>query len=189
MIKVTYDKLRKIGHCEIITDMPIDESKIYAGKRNVVGFAVDVGGDEGRNFGHDAYFKAYKVDDKMKVTADNYCSRIYYTRAEYFTHKRERTPTKLWVFTSKDRKNIYEILKSSITNHITNILDPTYLPPDSIINSITTYQYLIFIFNVLANNFQLSKWHIFNSSGLSVSNKFIPIDYPMPDYRNMVLRK
>ena len=186
MINVTYDKLRKIGHCEIITDIPIDEA-IIAGTRNVIGFAVDVGGEE-RNFGHDAYFKAYKLTKDWSTGPDNLCARIYYTRPVYFKHTRELKRTKLWELSSKDKKLIYNTLSSTIINHFKHIngLPDRFIVTDP---SITTYQFLIYMFDLLANDFQISRDFILNSRGAIVENKFISIDYPMPDYRQLVLRK
>lgn len=191
MSKIIYDNIKKTATATVSLINSLDESKIYNSKSNY-GFAVDV--VLNKTYGNDAYFKVYQMQAKQQVKKNGLfiASRIYFTKPFYFTHNNEPDPTILWNFSSKDKKNIHNILSSPAASTV-NVIKG--LNTDAVLAyNLTTYQYLIFIFNKLNKEIRGIPYSdeeiIYNSADpYFVDKYFISVNYPMPDYKNMELLK
>lgn len=189
MSKVIYDNIKKSIRVELTLTDALIESKIYASK-STYGFAVDIVAN--KTYGNDAYFKVYQMQGKRMVQKNNFyiAARVYFTRPYYFKHDNEPEPTILWKLSSKDKKNINNIL--SLPVNIT-IDIPKGFDSSAIINSnLTTYQYLIFVLDKLNREIRGIGYSDLEILSTSISTTpiqpyFIPIDFPMPDYSNMQL--
>ena len=128
--------------------------------------SVAVNPDRNRNLKNIEYFKVYNHVNPQRATK---IARIKFRHPEYIIHNNNRR-LKNWTLTSADKASLLELLNSESKKDI--------------IPQITVWQSLIISFNyeMGLDNVDTLK----NKSKKLVYPDFLPIDLPIPDYRQLL---